>query len=121
VFSVGYVTTRAPPWPPTYVRLVHVSYHLGWCDETGCPLNSNGGKAVRPGLALLAAEASGADAHAALAGAAATASSMSPAVRTSVLPEGSGIGSAILRCATPVRHAVRNALTGESIRSPCSR
>lgn len=52
------------------IRLV-VSYHLGWCDEHGCALNSNGGKAVRPGLALLAAEASGADAHTALAGAAA--------------------------------------------------
>ena len=44
-------------------------YHLGWCDEHGCPLNSNGGKAVRPGLVLLAAEASGADAEDALAGA----------------------------------------------------
>lgn len=50
------------------IRLV-VSYHLGWCDEHGCPLNSNGGKAVRPGLVLLAAEASGADAEDALAGA----------------------------------------------------
>lgn len=50
------------------IRLV-VSYHLGWCDEHGCPLNSNGGKAVRPGLVLVAAEASGADAEDALAGA----------------------------------------------------
>ena len=42
------------------IRLV-VCYHLGWCDEHGCPLNSNGGKAIRPGLALLAAQASGAE------------------------------------------------------------
>lgn len=50
------------------IRLV-VSYHLGWCDEHGHPLNSNGGKAVRPALALLAAEASGAEPEAALPGA----------------------------------------------------
>ena len=49
-------------------RLV-VSYHLGWCDPHGAPLSGNGGKAVRPALALLGAEAAGADPHAALPGA----------------------------------------------------
>jgi len=51
-------------------RLV-VSYHFGWSDQHGTPVNSNGGKAVRPGLALLGAEASGADPRIALPGAAA--------------------------------------------------
>ncbi|NLU83464.1 polyprenyl synthetase family protein [Rhodococcus sp. HNM0569] len=41
-----------------HTRMV-VSYHFGWCDETGTPLAGNGGKAVRPGLAMLAAEAAG--------------------------------------------------------------
>jgi geranylgeranyl diphosphate synthase type I len=39
-------------------RLV-VAYHLGWCDEHGLPIEADGGKAVRPALALLAAEAAG--------------------------------------------------------------
>lgn len=34
-----------------------VSYHLGWCDESGAPIDANSGKALRPALALLAAEA----------------------------------------------------------------
>lgn len=50
------------------IRLV-VSYHLGWCDEHGAPREANAGKAVRPGLALLAAKASGADPLVALPGA----------------------------------------------------
>ena len=33
-------------------RLV-VSYHLGWCDEHGIPVNTNGGKAIRPAVALI--------------------------------------------------------------------
>ena len=37
-------------------RLV-VSYQFGRCDTHGAPVNVNGGKAVRPGLALMAAEA----------------------------------------------------------------
>jgi geranylgeranyl diphosphate synthase type I len=37
-------------------RLV-VSYHLGWSDEHGTPIDSNPGKTLRPALALLAAEA----------------------------------------------------------------
>jgi geranylgeranyl diphosphate synthase type I len=39
-----------------FTRLV-VSYHLGWSDEHGTPIAANPGKALRPALALLAAEA----------------------------------------------------------------
>lgn len=39
-----------------FTRLV-VSYHLGWSDEHGTPIVANPGKALRPALALLAAEA----------------------------------------------------------------
>jgi geranylgeranyl diphosphate synthase type I len=46
-------------------RLV-ISYHLGWCDKDGVPTNTNGGKAIRPGLALLGAEAAGTEPEAAL-------------------------------------------------------
>ncbi|MFI9812978.1 family 2 encapsulin nanocompartment cargo protein polyprenyl transferase [Saccharothrix variisporea] len=35
-------------------------YHLGWWDQFGDPVDAAGGKAVRPALVLLAAEASGA-------------------------------------------------------------
>jgi geranylgeranyl diphosphate synthase type I len=49
-------------------RLV-ASYHFGWCDADGVPTTSSGGKAVRPALALLAAEAVGAPADVALPGA----------------------------------------------------
>jgi geranylgeranyl diphosphate synthase type I len=37
-------------------------YHLGWSDATGRPSGGNGGKGVRPALAVLSAEAVGADA-----------------------------------------------------------
>ncbi|HET8559943.1 MAG TPA: polyprenyl synthetase family protein [Marmoricola sp.] len=37
-------------------RLV-ASYHFGWCDEHGRPSSGSGGKAIRPGLALLVGEA----------------------------------------------------------------
>ncbi|MGN6781888.1 MAG: polyprenyl synthetase family protein [Marmoricola sp.] len=37
-------------------RLV-AAYHLGWCDTEGRPVTGDPGKAVRPGLALLAAQA----------------------------------------------------------------
>jgi geranylgeranyl diphosphate synthase type I len=47
-----------------------IAYHLGWCDEFGVP-TSGGGKGVRPALALLSAEAVGADAAVAVPGAAA--------------------------------------------------
>jgi geranylgeranyl diphosphate synthase, type I len=40
-------------------RLV-ASYHLGWSDAEGRPVDANGGKAVRPGLVMLVGEALGA-------------------------------------------------------------
>ncbi|WP_024804984.1 polyprenyl synthetase family protein [Nocardia sp. BMG51109] len=36
-----------------------IGYHFGWWDEQGNPLDGNGGKALRPVLAMLAAEAVG--------------------------------------------------------------
>ena len=42
-------------------------YHFGWWDEHGQPLNAESGKAVRPALSLLAAEAVGGDATAGVA------------------------------------------------------
>ena len=49
-------------------RLV-ASYHLGWCDAEGRPLEANPGKAVRPGLTLLTCEAVSGRADDALCGA----------------------------------------------------
>jgi geranylgeranyl diphosphate synthase type I len=46
-----------------------VGYHLGLSDERGRPASGNGGKAVRPALALLSAEAVGASAEVAVPGA----------------------------------------------------
>jgi geranylgeranyl diphosphate synthase, type I len=46
-----------------------VSYHLGWSDPEGRAVQANGGKAVRPAIALLAAEASGGSAVDAVPGA----------------------------------------------------
>lgn len=54
------------PW-----TAVMSSYHLGWCRADGSPVEHASGKAVRPALAVLAAEAVGAPAEAALPGAAA--------------------------------------------------
>jgi geranylgeranyl diphosphate synthase type I len=45
------------------------SYHFGWCDEQGRPTTHRAGKAVRPALVLLAAEAVGASPEAAVPGA----------------------------------------------------
>jgi len=45
------------------------SYHLGFTDAAGTPTNGDGGKAVRPALAFLSAEAAGAAPEAALPGA----------------------------------------------------
>jgi geranylgeranyl diphosphate synthase, type I len=45
------------------------AYHLGWCDEHGAPSARAGGKGVRPALAVLSAEAAGADAAAGVPGA----------------------------------------------------
>jgi len=58
-----WLSRLAPP-----VRLV-AEYHLGFADPSGRPTSGNGGKAVRPALALLCAEATGADAATALPGA----------------------------------------------------
>jgi geranylgeranyl diphosphate synthase type I len=48
---------------------LQASYHLGWCDADGNATNGGGGKAVRPALALLSAEAAGAPAQIGLPGA----------------------------------------------------
>jgi geranylgeranyl diphosphate synthase type I len=45
------------------------SYHLGWIDADGEPSDGGGGKAVRPALALLSAEAAGAPTETGLPGA----------------------------------------------------
>ncbi len=55
--------------PPATRRIV--GYHLGWFDQNGAVVAANSGKAVRPTLALLAAEAVGGTADAALPAAAA--------------------------------------------------
>jgi geranylgeranyl diphosphate synthase type I len=39
------------------------SYHMGWTDPGGNPVNSPGGKGIRPTLAILSAEAAWADAE----------------------------------------------------------
>ena len=44
------------------------AYHFGWCDPQGNPARGNSGKALRPGLALIAAEALGGAAEAAVPG-----------------------------------------------------
>lgn len=46
-----------------------VRYHFGWVDETGAAVEGGGGKGVRPALAVLSAEAAGADPAIALPGA----------------------------------------------------
>ncbi|MET7640044.1 polyprenyl synthetase family protein [Streptomyces sp. NPDC005438] len=45
------------------------AYHFGWIDAHGNPSEADGGKAVRPALALLSAEVAGADAEVGLPGA----------------------------------------------------
>jgi geranylgeranyl diphosphate synthase type I len=45
------------------------SYHFGWIDQAGRPADGDGGKAVRPALALLSAQAAGAPAEAGVPGA----------------------------------------------------
>lgn len=45
------------------------AYHFGWIDADGRPSDGDGGKAVRPALALLSAEAAGAPAEAGIPGA----------------------------------------------------
>ncbi|HEU4947645.1 MAG TPA: polyprenyl synthetase family protein [Kribbella sp.] len=46
-----------------------VSYHLGWCDVDGHPIESAGGKSLRPSLAILSAEAAGGTQEAGIPGA----------------------------------------------------
>ncbi|WP_017541261.1 family 2 encapsulin nanocompartment cargo protein polyprenyl transferase [Nocardiopsis halophila] len=50
--------------PPAMGRIA--GYHFGWCDEDGRPVADGGGKALRPALVLLSAEAVGGDARRAL-------------------------------------------------------
>jgi geranylgeranyl diphosphate synthase type I len=50
------------------IRLV-ASYHLGWCDPSGQPTDGQGGKGIRPALAMLSAEAAWADPAVAVPGA----------------------------------------------------
>ncbi|WP_103885222.1 polyprenyl synthetase family protein [Actinacidiphila yanglinensis] len=45
------------------------SYHFGWIDQAGRPADGDGGKAVRPALALLSAQAAGAPAETGVPGA----------------------------------------------------
>jgi geranylgeranyl diphosphate synthase type I len=52
---------------PSIARVA--AYHLGWVDVEGRPVAGNGGKAIRPALAVLSAEAVGSDAEVALPGA----------------------------------------------------
>ncbi len=54
---------------PELRRIAH--YHWGWCDETGAKARARSGKALRPALAILSAEAVGGDPEHAIAGAAA--------------------------------------------------
>jgi geranylgeranyl diphosphate synthase type I len=46
--------------PDDVMRRV-ATYQLGWCDAAGRPVEGGGGKAIRPALTLLSAEAVGAD------------------------------------------------------------
>ncbi len=49
---------RAVDSLPASMRHI-AGYHLGWWDADGTPVRANGGKAIRPALALLSAEAVG--------------------------------------------------------------
>lgn len=46
-----------------------IEYHLGWRDRDGAPVDSGGGKFIRPALALLSTEAAGAPAEVGVPGA----------------------------------------------------
>ena len=50
---------------PVSIRRI-AAFHLSWCDEQGRPVVGGGGKAIRPTLTLLAAEAAGGGCAAAL-------------------------------------------------------
>jgi geranylgeranyl diphosphate synthase type I len=51
--------TAVATLPSSMSRIV--GYHFGWCDPAGRPEQGNGGKALRPALALAAARAVGGD------------------------------------------------------------
>jgi geranylgeranyl diphosphate synthase type I len=66
-------TLCTPPLRAAVARLAApmdrvAAYHFGWIDQAGNPAAGDGGKAVRPALALLSAEAAGADARAGVPG-----------------------------------------------------
>jgi geranylgeranyl diphosphate synthase type I len=50
---------------PASMRRI-AGYHFGWWDSAGTPTDGSGGKAVRPALALLSAQAVGGDSEAAI-------------------------------------------------------
>jgi geranylgeranyl diphosphate synthase type I len=56
--------------PDAHMQLI-ARYQLGWCDAAGEPVTGGGGKAVRPALAVLAAQAAGGSLDGALAAGAA--------------------------------------------------
>jgi geranylgeranyl diphosphate synthase type I len=66
---IGPLTEAVRTLTPQLRRVV--TYQLGWTEVDGAPAGGLGGKALRPALALLSAEAVGAAAEVALAGAAA--------------------------------------------------
>ncbi|TQF07763.1 polyprenyl synthetase family protein [Kitasatospora acidiphila] len=66
-------TLCTPPLRSAVARLASpmdavAAYHFGWTDQAGNPVAGDGGKAVRPALALLSAEAAGAPAPAGVPG-----------------------------------------------------
>lgn len=52
-------TAGADPLSDTYLTML--SYHMGWSDADGKPIESDSGKRVRPVLCLMACEAAGGD------------------------------------------------------------
>ncbi len=68
--------TRALCTPPLRAAVARLAapmdtvaaYHFGWIDRDGTPVAGDGGKAVRPTLALLSAQAAGAPAEAGVPG-----------------------------------------------------
>jgi len=66
-------TLCTPPLRAAVARLAApmdtvAAYHFGWIDRDGTPVAGDGGKAVRPALALLSAQAVGAPAEAGVPG-----------------------------------------------------
>lgn len=63
VAALAAALRRAIPSPdgPAGSLYMMLAYHLGWCDSTGRPTDSSGGKGIRPRLCLLACAACGGD------------------------------------------------------------